>query len=204
MSRHNGLLRDIGAINRRGVLIVLVVGLAAWNAGCGADGYRAPTGISSREADALRSFAVFVGYDDATEMLESPEWENAHWRALRDLLTARGNEAWLVLLLLGGDYSVLPTTSPTPMVAIPAMLDRIPDDVGPAVLWALTCYLNDRTRYPVCKYDEVKPGLVEYAYGLSDPVRDMVRRKLVRALKVDKEYSVAEWRAAILSHAQSK
>jgi len=195
-----------GAIIWLNLLTVLLIGPIAWIAAGCAQEHRPSTGHLLGEADAMRSFAVLAGYDDETYYLESPEWENAHERALQSLLSARGNEAWVVLLMLGGHGHayIAPTTDPSPMFEITVLLDRIPDNVGPAVLWAYTCYLKDTRRHPVGGSEEVKPGVISYWIGQSEPIRELVRRKLVRALNIDKEYDVTAWRAEILRRVQSK
>jgi len=199
-----GANKDV--IGRHGLLAVLVIGLSVWNAGCEDAGHRGSTTPSPGEAVAIEKFEVVAGYDDVTYFLEAPDFQVTRLRALQDLGAARDNDAWLILLLLAGHDGIhsLPTANPCPTVPIVTLLRRIPDNAGPAVLWALTCYLGDTETHAVSSTEVGKDGTIVDSFGYSEPVRVLVRRKLVRALAVDKEYDVVGWRAEILRRARSK
>ena len=136
------------------------------------------------------------------------------------LASAGRGGAWVVLLLL--DDSALyrpdllewrygekgragsrtqPTTTPwypeaAEAALIAVLLENIPAEAGPAVLWAVTTRLTD-TRVGEYSYRE---GVIRVEKGTARTARiaDTAREALRRALGKDLGYDVAAWRKAIV------
>lgn len=144
-----------------------------------------------------------------------------HWdsesrvNAASRLAKRKEGEAWVIVMLLDEIalynfevYKLPPeqfervrnTVAPPDRGVIGALLEHVPRSASPALLWAVTEWLEDSERGTYSKREGLPPLLHRQIDLLTEPMRDLARNALKRALRVDHEYDKVAWRRAILDH----
>ena len=155
--------------------------------------------------EAARYFALLSGYrTDADEKdipYDDAEKEDQLFNlAVEELTRTKEGDAWLINLILGGGH--LPWGRPGVNGVGGEIVSKLPSSASFQVLWAVTCCLSYKEGSRVGGSYEESPGKIVYWDGWTEPLRDTARKALVRALGVDFEYNVQQWRHEILRRAR--
>jgi hypothetical protein len=118
--------------------------------------------------------------------------------AFERLLKAPDADSWLMIILLRS--ARLPGTSPLAQLNrldVARVLGSVREDASPALLWAVTYFLQDTSRATDSYTETGTGGRVIQGQSVYQPMRELARSALKRAIKADHGYDVGAWRTAI-------
>jgi hypothetical protein len=193
---------------------------SAWALGCcqspGSRWQSDACGERRARLEAARYFALLSGYwseaeekDVDTLYDDAEKVDQLFACAVEELTRTKEGDAWLINLILGGGEPPsilggerLPWAPPGINSIGWEIVSRLPSSASPQVLWAVTCCLNYKGRRQASGTYKDSSGETVHWDGWTEPLRDTARKALVRALGVDFEYDVQEWRHEILRRAR--
>jgi len=132
-------------------------------------------------------------------------------QAIESISDVPGSESWLIVLLLGVRYfdqehalkDLQNPGEPKARMILPRgflahLLGKVPETASPALLWAVTCHLEDERRGRRSWVETSPSGKKIAVDGVTRPIRDIAREALKRTLHVDYEYDTYQWCKEIL------
>lgn len=188
------------------VIVLLLVGQLAV-AGCGdqsssSGGRKRASSAEQRKAARLFEKCKKKGNRKQQDRVE----------AASSLVKTDEGEKWAILILLSktaldwgceekGGVDVNSTERSVDKGVVARLLENVPSDASHALLWAITYKLDDKEGGLFSEVDGVIVGA--RIDGMTEPIRELARKALVRAMGVDHSYDHAAWRKAILERVSS-
>lgn len=173
-----------------------------------------PASQGSTRTKEIRDFGLRSTAEDLYATVSGMGGETLDTRreAARTLARSVEAEPWLVLLFLSSQAA--PTGDedeqyrqkvrrPFELSVIFAAIEALPEDVSPAVLWALT-FLLDEKEEAIWSEDIRVIVTVGYSSCMSNPIREEVRACLTKRMGVDHGFDSSKWRRAIRDGVASK
>lgn len=183
------------------IVIVLMVGTRSW---CSPSPTSRPGGSGAAGGD--QGFDLWIDITNRQQSLQ------ARRQAAKALSASAAGDPWVMILLMDKTAIYRPEESKQLLEApklvresldsfnaaiIAALLESIPSDASPAILWAVTHRLSDdqRGRYSELRGEGRDTVRLELE---TPPLKELAKKVLVRCLRTDLGYNAVKWREAII------